>query len=110
MQEHPLMRKFKKIILSRTDNLGDVILTLPLAGIIKSVFKDCEIYFIGKNYTEPIISSSAYIDHFLDRDDIIKNPPLLTDIKADAILFIYPDKDLAKIASKAGIPLRIGTS
>jgi heptosyltransferase-3 len=104
------MQKFKKIILSRTDNLGDVILSLPLAGIIKSIFKDCEIYFIGKSYTRPIITSSIFIDHFLDREEIINDLQLLSDIKADVIIHIYPDKAIARSAYKANVPLRIGTS
>jgi ADP-heptose:LPS heptosyltransferase len=104
------MRKFKKIIISRTDNLGDVILTLPLAGIIKSVYKDCELYFIGKSYTYPLISSCNNIDFFIDRENILKDPATLSNINADAILFIYPDKELAKAAFKAKVPLRIGTS
>jgi heptosyltransferase-3 len=104
------MQKFRKIILSRTDNLGDVILTLPLAGIIKSVYKDCEIYFIGKSYTQPIIMSSRFIDHFLDREKVIADPRILKNTGADAIIHIYPDKSIAKAAFKAGIPLRAGTS
>jgi heptosyltransferase III len=100
----------KKIIISRTDNLGDVILTLPLAGMLKSEFKDCQIFFIGKTYTRPIIESSIFIDRFLDRDEVIKNPGLLKDVNADVILHVYPDKEIAKAAYKSNIPLRIGTS
>jgi heptosyltransferase III len=104
------MQKFKKIIISRTDNLGDVILTIPMAGIIKSIYKDAEIFFIGKNYTKPVISSSIYIDHFIDREAIIKDHQILNNIQADAIVFIYPDKAIAKAAFNAKVPLRIGTS
>jgi ADP-heptose:LPS heptosyltransferase len=42
------MQKFKKIIISRTDNLGDVILTIPMAGIIKSIYKDAEIFLLER--------------------------------------------------------------
>lgn len=100
----------KKIIISRTDNLGDVVLTLPLAGIIKSQFPDSTVYFIGKTYTRPIIEGSVFIDHFLDREDILKNPNVLTSIQADAIVHVYPDKEIARAAKTAGIVTRIGTS
>ena len=43
------------LIISRTDNLGDVILTLPLAGYLKSIKPSIKIFFIGKAYTKPVI-------------------------------------------------------
>ena len=33
----------KKIVISRTDSIGDVALTLPLAGILKSKYPDVRI-------------------------------------------------------------------
>ncbi|MDX2190464.1 MAG: glycosyltransferase family 9 protein [Bacteroidota bacterium] len=98
-----------KIIISRTDNLGDVILTLPLAGILKERIPNCEIYFLGKSYTKPIIDCCKYIDFFLDKADVITSKTKLNDIKADAIIYVYPDKEIAKIAYNSGIKLRIGT-
>jgi len=99
-----------KIILSRTDNLGDVILTLPLAGFLKEQDPKNEVYFIGKAYTRPLIEASQFIDKFLDKDEILKDPQKLASLQADAIIFIFPDSDLAPIARKAKIPLRVGTS
>lgn len=99
-----------KIIISRSDNLGDVILTLPLAGYLKSVSEKNQIFFIGKAYTKAIIETSEFIDTFLDREDILVNPKTLADINADLIIFIFPDKELAKMANKVNIPIRIGTS
>ncbi len=103
-------KKAQRIILSRTDNLGDVILTLPLAGFLKHHLENVRLYFIGKAYTKPLIEACEFIDCFLDREEIIQNPHILEEIKADAIVFIFPDKSLAQLASKLNIPLRIGTS
>jgi heptosyltransferase III len=100
----------KRIVISRTDNLGDVVLTLPITGYLKSVDPNLEIYFIGKKYTEAIISQCKYVDHFLDREEIVKNESLLSVIKADTILFIYPDQELARIAKKINIPKRVSTA
>ncbi|KOY87240.1 hypothetical protein AD998_14730 [bacterium 336/3] len=99
-----------KIILSRTDNLGDVILTLPIAGFLKEQDPKNEVYFIGKSYTRPIIEACQFVDKFLDKDEILKDPQKLASLQADVIIFIFPDQDLAPIAKKAKIPLRIGTS
>ena len=52
----------QNIIISRTDNLGDVMLTLPLAGYIKSIVPEAKIYFLGKSYTRSVIEASRFID------------------------------------------------
>lgn len=99
-----------KIIISRSDNLGDVILTLPLAGYLKSISKENQIFFIGKAYTKAIIETSTFIDQFLDKEEVLANPKILSEIQADVIIFVFPDKELAKMAHKVNIPIRIGTS
>lgn len=106
----------KRIIISRTDNLGDVILTLPMAGILKQEFPDSTIIFLGKKYTKPIIDACEYIDEFIDWDEIkmrIESGKWRMDseiLKADIILHVFPVKQIQKLAKKTKIPLRIGTS
>jgi heptosyltransferase III len=106
----------KRIIISRTDNLGDVILTLPMAGILKQYFPDSTIIFLGKKYTKPLIDACEFVDEFADWDEI----KLMLDagcwmldnekFQADVILHVFPVKDIQKLAKAAKIPLRIGTS
>lgn len=60
----------KRILISRTDNLGDVILTLPIAGILKKEIPGCYILFLGKKYTKPIIEACENVDEFIDWDEI----------------------------------------
>ncbi|MGB0402529.1 MAG: glycosyltransferase family 9 protein [Salibacteraceae bacterium] len=109
------MTEFKKIIISRTDSIGDVMLTLPMAGIIKAQNPNCEIIFIGKNYTEDVIACSENIDRFISWD-VLQNQPFakgaeeINLINADAVFFALPNKALAKMCLKADIPLRIGVA
>ena len=63
-----------RILISRTDGIGDVVLTLPMAGIIKRYFNSSTVLFLGKSYTEPIISLSKDVDVFLNWDEIKKDP------------------------------------
>lgn len=100
----------KRLIISRTDNLGDVILTLPMLGYLKSVIPDLKIFFIGKKYTQPIIDRCVFVDQFLDKDELIKDAQKLVAVRADTIIFIYPDKQLAKIAQMSGIKQRVATA
>ncbi|MDJ1499138.1 glycosyltransferase family 9 protein [Xanthocytophaga agilis] len=94
------------IIISRTDNLGDVVLSLPVAGKLKEVYPSSHIIFLGKKYTEPVISASIYIDEYWDKDQLDNYK---TD-HVDTIVFLFPDREVARWAAKRKIPLRIGTS
>jgi ADP-heptose:LPS heptosyltransferase len=106
----------KRIIISRTDNLGDVILTLPMAGILKQEFPGSTIIFLGKKYTKPIIDACGHIDEFIDWDELkmrIDNGEWRMEdekLKADIILHVFPVKQIQRFAKKAKIPIRIGTS
>ncbi|MDP4290175.1 MAG: glycosyltransferase family 9 protein [Bacteroidota bacterium] len=102
-------KDFKTIAISRTDNIGDVVLTLPVAGIIRKYYPDAEILFIGKAYTKSVIETSIFVDRFIDRDEMIRNPESFQNLNIDAIIFVFPDLDLASLARKAGIKVRIGS-
>jgi len=99
----------KRVILSRTDNLGDVILTLPLAGYLKAVAPGVEVIFLGKKYTQPIVERSIFIDQFIDCDDVLADQSRMKAVQADSILFIFPHRRLAQIAKQSKIPVRVAT-
>lgn len=105
----------KRIIISRTDSIGDIILTLPLAGIIKEYYPNSEVFFIGKTYTKDIISLSKHVNKFINWSTIELLPTneqinTLKGYNADTIIHIFPNKSIAKLAKKVGINTRIGTS
>lgn len=100
----------KKVIISRTDNLGDVILTLPLVGYLKSMVPGIKIYFVGKGYTKAIITQCVFVDKFLDREDVLRDPAIISSLRADTIFFIYPDKELAKLSKQIQIKRRVATA
>jgi len=100
----------KRLVISRTDNLGDVILTLPLLGYLKSVTPDLKIFFIGKKYTQPVIDRCVFVDQFLDKEEVLNDQNILAMVRADTIIFIFPDQKLAKLAHKVGIKHRVATA
>jgi heptosyltransferase III len=104
----------KKIILSRTDNLGDVVLTLPMAGVLKKYIPGCRIWFLGKSYTKPLIDCCEHIDGFIDAAQLSggreTGAGMLKETGADIIIHVFPVKEICRLAKKAGIPVRIGTS
>ena len=97
----------KNIIISRTDSIGDVVLTLPLAGFLKKEFPDSKLIFIASPYTIPVVKRSKFIDQVLSKEELSE---LKIDGKESEIIFVFPDKDIAKWAKSNGIDKRIGTS
>ncbi|MGQ9863422.1 MAG: glycosyltransferase family 9 protein [Bacteroidia bacterium] len=90
-----------RVLVSRTDNLGDVILTLPLCGILKEKYQ-AEIYFLAQAAWAPLLAQCRHIDgHY---DEITACP------KVDVILHVYPRAHVAYAAWKKKIPLRIGSA
>ncbi len=99
-----------KIAISRTDNIGDVVLSLPMAGLLKQVMPNATIAWIGKTYTRDLIAACRHVDEFYDIGELTANPDLLKSARPDAIVHVFPHRELAKIAAQVRIPLRIGTS
>ena len=105
----------RTFIISRTDAIGDVVLTLPVAGVLKSLIPDACILFLGRSYTEEVIRCCEHIDGFLNWDEWQKLPSpeaakAMAATGADCIIHVFPQKEIARIASTARIPLRIGTT
>ena len=101
-------------LVSRTDAIGDVVLTLPVAGRLKQQFPGCRVVLIGRTYTAPVAAACPWVDGFLNLDDLLKLPETgqlaaLRAHQAAAIIHVFPNQALARLAQKAGIPLRIGT-
>lgn len=105
----------KRVVISRPDAIGDVILTLPVCGLIKKNYPDIKIIFLGQTYTKDVIECCEYVDDFLNADMLLKLNDIdaalqLKSLNADAIIHVFPNKRIATVAKKAGIKLRIGTT
>ena len=104
-----------KIVISRTDSIGDVVLTLPVAGILKKKFPKATIIFLGNTYTKPIIESCEYVDDvwewaIIEGWSYDQQVEWLQKQGVDVFLHIFPRKEIARLASKANVSNRIGTS
>lgn len=100
-----------KILISRTDAIGDVVLTLPLATILKRQLPGSYIGFLGKAYTKPVIECCSAVDEFIEVSNFLTSSPAAIKNKNwEAILHVFPRKNIAWQALRARIPMRIGTS
>ena len=101
-------------LVSRTDAIGDVVLTLPVCGQLKRMFPGCRVVLIGRTYTAAVAAACPLVDDFLDVDELLRLPAaaqvaVFRGFEAHAIVHVFPNKNLAWLARKANIPVRIGT-
>lgn len=102
-------------LISRTDSIGDVVLTLPLCTWIKEQYPNSKIIFLGNTYTRPVLECFPMIDEVIEWKKIEELPlnmqiQFIKDLKIDTCIHVFPRKEVAKLLKKAGIPVRIGTS
>lgn len=94
-----------RILLSRTDRIGDVALALPMAGAIKSTFPTSEVLFLCRSYTEPVAKKNELIDLVVPWQSCANDLP-----EADWFIHVFPDKQIAWSALRKGYAYRAGTS
>ena len=103
------------IIISRTDNIGDVVFTLPIATLLKQHYPNCIVSFLTRDYVQSIVTACFDVDHFISWDELknlssFEGAAFLKTLQADTLLHVFPNKKIAKLAKLANIKTRIGTS
>ena len=105
----------KNILIVRTDRIGDVILSLPLPGLIKKYYPSCKVTFLTKEYTKNLIAEHPYIDRTIqlleNKKKILfwKNINEIKKHRFDSCVIVYPTFKIALILFFTGIKYRIGT-
>lgn len=100
------------ILLSRTDNLGDVVYSLPLATLLKKHYPDARVSLLARDYAKSLIQSNPDIDEMISWDALQKadsTKQQATLKPYDIFINVLACKETAKLAYKAGIKTRIGT-
>ena len=103
------------ILIVRTDRIGDVILSLPLASVIKEHYPNCKVSFLIRDYTKPLTEANSHIDESIiikennGRFRILENVRLLKKYNFDAAIVLYPTFTLSLIIFLARIKKRVGT-
>ena len=99
------------LIISRTDAIGDVCLTLPTIGWLKSIRPDWKITLLVSDYSAPLAKACRWIDEVVVIDHNLETAALARLLKlqkADHIIHVFPRRKLAKAAHIANIPKRAG--
>ena len=105
----------KNLLIVRTDRIGDVVLALPMAEIIKKYYPECKVTFLVKNYTESLVKNHPFIDEILvlkennGKVNFYGNIKQISENKFDYSIIVYPTFLISLIIFFSGIKQRIGT-
>lgn len=105
----------KNILIIRTDRIGDLILTLPMASAVKKKYPNVIVSFLVRAYTAGLLKGHPFVDEVITLAEKNGKPDTATNInnlknrKFDTAIAVSPDFTVAMILFRAGIPVRIGT-
>jgi len=108
-----------RLLISRTDRLGDLVLALPFVETMKRRYPDCSIEVLASLYASPILENNPHVDRIMRvqndmlRKDNLYKKDLLHKIKRGnykAVVVLFPERRISQLFHKANIPIRIGTA
>jgi lipopolysaccharide heptosyltransferase II len=109
------MNSLKNILVVRTDRIGDVVLSLPMAELIKKKYPDCKVVYFIRNYTSPLIDGNSFIDEVVIAEEsdgeilFLENLKKIKRKNIDTCVVVNPTFKISLLMFLAGIKNRIGT-
>jgi heptosyltransferase III len=111
-----MVMPLKNVLVVRTDRLGDVLLTLPVCGLLRSAVPDIRIGMLVRTYAAPLLRDNPLVDNVIEYDDARGVPVpagslacALRERGYDAAVVARPTARIAWLLARARIPVRIGT-
>jgi len=108
-----LNQEYRRFLIVRTDRIGDVILTLPMARALKRCRPDAHVAFLIRSYTAELAAADRNVDQIITLDDHLPSfTRTITELREshfDVVIHTHPMPRLAFITLLAGIPVRVGT-
>lgn len=101
----------RHVLICRNDNIGDVILTLPITAWLKKNFPSIKISFMCRAYAAPMVRICKTVDQVVELENVYIDPvAYFKSSDADTVIFAKRDRVLIKAAFNAGIENRIGNA
>lgn len=100
----------KKIIVSRTDKIGDLVLSIPSFFMLRKMYPEAEITVLVRKYNYEIVKNLSYIDRVIKIDDYTQRDLLkkIEYFKADLFIALYNDSFIGKLAKASRAKWRVG--
>lgn len=109
--------KYRRILIVRTDRIGDVLLSTPVIKALRQKYPQAYISMIVAPYARDIVEANPYLDEVIIYDKDIKHKSWMRSLKFasrlkkkrfDLSIILHPTNRMHLIAFLAGIPLRLG--
>lgn len=108
-----------RLLVSRTDRLGDLVLALPLVETLKARFPDCVVDVLASLYASPILENNPSIDRIVrvQNDQLVASRHYRKELEQrirkgnyKAAIVLYPERHISRLLYRAEVPVRIGTA
>jgi ADP-heptose:LPS heptosyltransferase len=122
-RKHALLRQIlkptapalKKVLISRTDALGDLVVTLPMVSALKAAHPGVQVDVLVRGYALPVANCAQNVDKAFEwtsemaLDPKGKGAASLAAENYDAVVFAFPDKAALQAGKAAKIPIRVAS-
>ncbi len=109
--------KAQRILLARTDRLGDVVLSTPVIKHMRKLFPDAYIAFMVRPQNRDVVANNPYLDEIIVYDKYGREKSFwktfkfalsLKEKKFDLAIALHPTNRVHIMLFLAGVPVRIG--
>lgn len=113
----PSLSRVRKILITRVDRIGDVVLTTPVFRVLKERFPEAWLAVMVRPETRAIVEGNPSVNEVIvyDKEGKEKNPLRtiafglsLRKKRFDLVIHFHPTRRVHWISFLAGIPVRIG--
>lgn len=105
------MGAIKTIIISRTDKIGDFVVSIPSFATAKAMFPEAKIVALASKANRILAQNVPSIDEVITYDDYENFDDLVAKVKSyqpDVFIALVSDNNISKLAVKSGAKVRIG--
>jgi heptosyltransferase-2 len=108
---------FKRILIVRTDRIGDVLLSTPVIKTVREIYPSAYIAMMVSPYAKDIVENNPYLDDVVIYDKDYRHKGWLSSVKFalrlrkkrfDLAIVLHPTNRVHLITFFAGIPKRVG--
>lgn len=112
-----MTHNFKRILITRTDRLGDVVLSTPVIRHLRALFPEAYMAFMVRPENRDVVANNPHLDEVILYDKLGSEKTFLGTMKFalklktkkfDLAFALHPDNRTHIVLFAAGIPMRVG--
>ena len=102
-----------RVLIARTDALGDLVVTLPLVHALKARFPAVQVDILVRSYASPVAQQAIGVDRVVEWPSALDGSQagihLLRTGGYDVVVHAFPEPSIMRAAAAAGIAMRLAT-